>query len=78
MRPILCWHVQLVDMLFSQTQFCQKSMRRRQQLVKRLLPVLGIDEILNLHLLKLAGTEDKITRRNLITKRLTLLSDAKR
>ena len=40
--------------------------------------MLGIDEILNLHLLKLAAAEDEIARRNLITKRLALLSDTKR
>ena len=40
--------------------------------------MLRVDEIFNLHLLKLAATEDKITRRNFITKCLTLLSDTKR
>ena len=53
-------------------------MRRRQQLIKRLLPMLGIDEIFNLHLLELARAEDEVARRNLIAKGLALLSDTKR
>ncbi|RYC73152.1 hypothetical protein G1ANC_00573 [Candidatus Nanosynsacchari sp. TM7_ANC_38.39_G1_1] len=40
--------------------------------------MLGIDEIFNLHLLKLAAAEDEVTRRNFIAKRLALLSDTKR
>ena len=40
--------------------------------------MLRINEVLNLHLLKLAATEDEVARCNFITKCLALLSDTKR
>ena len=53
-------------------------MRRLQQLIKRFLPIFWIDKILNLHLLKLSATENKISRRNFIAKRFALLGNSKR
>ena len=53
-------------------------MRRLQQFIKRFLPIFWIDKIFNLHLLKLSRTENKISRRNFIAKRLALLSNSKR
>ena len=78
MCPILCRHIELMNVLLFQAQFCQERMCAGEQFIKRLLPILRIDKIFNLHLLKLAAAEDEIARRNLIAKRLTLLSDAKR
>ncbi len=38
----------------------------------------GLDEILDLHLLKFAGAEDEVSRGNLVTERFTHLSDSER
>src|SRR4029453_18641990 len=50
-------------------------------LYPRLVPLLvgpGLDEVLHLHLLELAGAEDEVARRDLVTERLADLRDTER
>ncbi len=75
---IFCRHLELVDLVARQAQRVTPLVRECDPFFKFLLPVLGIDKPLDFHLFELATAEHKITRGNLVTKRLTLLGEPKR
>ena len=78
MRSIFFWHLQLMNHLGWQTNhILQEIMLPSTQLLKLFFPILRPYKILNLHLATLTIAQDKIARRNLIPKSLTLLRQAK-
>ena len=76
-RPIRLWHVKFVDRFTRQAQIVQKFVRTRQQLIKRLLPFVGMNEIFDLHLFELATAKNKVARTDLVTECLSLLRQTK-
>ena len=49
-----------------------------EELIERLLPLVWMHKVLNLHLLKLTRAEDKVARADFVAKRFTLLRQTKR